>query len=82
MVMEGGGASPGHLVSLLYGLFALVWLLECWGACWSWPSSHFGRFMMANFRHPLTRWYLAYEDLSDRGATRTLAREANAGDVG
>ena len=26
--------------------------------------------------------YLAYGDLSDRGATRTLAREANAGDVG
>ena len=45
MVMEGSGASPGHLVSLLYGLFALVWLLECWGACWSWPSSHFGRFV-------------------------------------
>ena len=29
-----------------------------------------------------TRCYLAYGDLSDRGATRTLAREANAGDVG
>ena len=44
MVIEGSGACPGHLVSMLGGWFALGWLFECWGACWSAPLSHFGRF--------------------------------------
>ena len=53
-VIEGSGACPGHLVSMLGGWFALVWLLGCWGACWSAPLSHFGRFGGEGFCSLLT----------------------------